>query len=152
MLEPGFVVTSPRGTVVEIIENAPQRFQLKRTLPPGTGRTRSHRHDNGIERFHLLEGAATGSVDGTSRSLRPGDVMEVPVGSAHVHPHTDASTTAVVEHTIEPRPRFVPVFFASWLTWLAEGKVEPLGPAVDQLAARPSPGRGARSRFLLPCP
>jgi hypothetical protein len=50
--------------------------------------------------------------------------MEVPVSSAHVHPHTDASTTAVVEHTIEPRPRFVPVFFASWLTWLGEGKVD----------------------------
>lgn len=124
MLEPGFVVTSPRGTVVEILENTPQRFQLKRTLPPGTGKTPSHRHDNGIERFRLLEGAATGSVDGTSHSLRRGDVMEVPVGNAHVHPHTDASTTAVVEHTIEPRPRFVPVFFASWLTWLGEGKVD----------------------------
>jgi hypothetical protein len=41
-----------------------------------------------------------------------------------VHPHTDAVTTAVVEHTIEPRPRFVSVFFASYLTWLAEGKVD----------------------------
>jgi mannose-6-phosphate isomerase-like protein (cupin superfamily) len=124
MLEAGFVVTSPRGTVVEILENTPQRFQLKRTLPPGTGKTPSHRHDNGIERFRVLEGTATGSVDGTARSLGPGDVMEVPVSSAHVHPHTDASTAAVVEHTIEPRPRFVPVFFASWLTWLGEGKVD----------------------------
>jgi mannose-6-phosphate isomerase-like protein (cupin superfamily) len=104
MLEPGFVVTSPRGTVVEILENTPQRFQLKRALPPGTGKTPSHRHDNGIERFRLLEGAATGSVDGTPRSLRPGNVMEVPVGIAHVHPHTDASTTAVVEHTMGHRP------------------------------------------------
>ena len=77
-----------------------------------------------VDERHLLEGAATGSADGSSRSLRSGDVMEVPVSSAHVHPHTDASTTAVVEHTIEPRPRFVPVFFASWLTWLGEGKVD----------------------------
>jgi hypothetical protein len=62
MLEPGFVVTSPRGTVVEILENTPQRFQLKRTLPPGTGKTPSHRHDNGIERAHHRAAAA----------LRPG--------------------------------------------------------------------------------
>ena len=124
MLEPGFVVTSPRGTVVEILENRPERFQLRRALPPDTGKTPSHRHDNGIERFRLLEGAATGSVDGASRALRPGDVMEVPVSSAHVHPHTDASTTAIVEHTIEPRPRFVSVFFASYLTWLGEGRVD----------------------------
>ena len=96
-------------------------------------------------------------------SLRSGDVMEVPVGSAHVHPHTDASTTAVVEHTIEPRPRFVPVFFASWLTWLGEGKVdrqdEPtLGDVRGRLALRareaPPPARVLRAvrerrRFML---
>jgi mannose-6-phosphate isomerase-like protein (cupin superfamily) len=123
MLEAGFVVTSPRGTVMEILENTPERFRLKRTLPAGTGKTPSHRHDNGIERFRVLDGEATGSVGGTTRTLRLGDVMEVPVSSRHVHPHTGVATTAVVEHTIEPRPRFVSVFFASYLTWLGEGKV-----------------------------
>jgi mannose-6-phosphate isomerase-like protein (cupin superfamily) len=124
MLAPGYIVTSPRGTVMEILENTPDRFRLKRTLPPATGKTPSHRHDNGIERFRVLEGAATGSVGGAVRALRAGDVMEVPMSTAHVHPHTDAVTTAVVEHTIEPRPRFVSVFFASYLTWLGEGKVD----------------------------
>jgi mannose-6-phosphate isomerase-like protein (cupin superfamily) len=124
MLEPGFVVTSPRGTVMEILENTPERVRLKRTLPPGTGKTPSHRHDDGIERFRILDGEATGSVGRTTRTLRPGDVMEVPAGSPHVHPHTGAATTAVVEHTMEPRTPFVPVFFASYLTWLGEGKVD----------------------------
>jgi mannose-6-phosphate isomerase-like protein (cupin superfamily) len=124
MLEPGFTVSSPRGTVVEILENTPERFMLRRVLPPGTGKTPSHRHDNGSERFRVLEGAATGSVGGTSRALGAGHVMEVPLSTAHVHPHTDASSTATVEHTIEPRPRFVPVFFASWLTWLGDGRVD----------------------------
>ena len=45
MLEPGFTVTSPRGTVVEIVENTPERLVLKRILPPGTGGTPLHRHD-----------------------------------------------------------------------------------------------------------
>jgi quercetin dioxygenase-like cupin family protein len=124
MLEPGFTVTSPRGTVVEILENTPERFVLKRILPPDTGKTPSHRHDDGIERFRLIEGEATGSVGGAARRLREGDVMEVPVGTAHVHPHTDGATIATVEHIIEPRPRFVAVFFASWLTWLGEGRVD----------------------------
>ena len=124
MLEPGFTVTSPRGTVVEILENTPERFVMRRVLVPGTGRTASHRHENGIERFRVLEGELTGSVDGQERVLRPGDVMEVPTGSAHVHPHTDGVTTAAVEHTIEPRPRFVSVYFASWTTWLRDGRVD----------------------------
>jgi hypothetical protein len=53
--------------------------------------------------------------------------MEVPAGSAHVRPHTDSSTIATLEQAIEPRSRFVPVFYASWLTWLtwlAEGRVD----------------------------
>jgi anti-sigma factor ChrR (cupin superfamily) len=135
MLEPGFTVTSPRGTVVEILENTPERFVLKRILPPDTGKTPSHRHDNGIERFRLIEGEAMGSVGGTARRLREGDVMEVPVGTAHVHPHTDGATIAAVEHIIEPRPRFVPVFFASWLTWLGDRRDEPML-AVHPVAAQ----------------
>jgi mannose-6-phosphate isomerase-like protein (cupin superfamily) len=103
MLEPGFTVTSPRGTVIEVLENTPERFVLRRRLPPMTGRTPSHRHDDGIERFRLLEGAATGMVGGEERALHPGDVIEVPVSTAHVHPHTHAGQTAVVEHAIEPR-------------------------------------------------
>jgi hypothetical protein len=32
--------------------------------------------------------------------------------------------TAVVEQEIEPRPRFVEVYFASWTRWLQEGRVD----------------------------
>lgn len=124
MLEPGSVVSSPRGTVVEILENRLEHFAIKRTLPPRTGKTASHRHENGIERFRVIEGRATGSVDGQERTLGPGDAMEVPRNTAHVHPHTDDSTTAVIEHVIEPRPEFVAIYFASWLTWLREGRVD----------------------------
>jgi mannose-6-phosphate isomerase-like protein (cupin superfamily) len=118
------VVTSPRGTVVEILQDEPERFALRRTLPPGTGRTAPHRHLNGIERFTVLSGTATGKVGRRHVSLREGDVMDVPVGATHVHPHTSARETAVVEHVIEPRPRFVEVYFASWQEWLAAGRVD----------------------------
>ena len=124
MLEVGERVTSPRGTVVELLENAPERFRLRRTLPPKTGKTVPHRHDNGVERFRIIEGAANGKVGRNKRSLGPGDVMEVPLGSSHVHPHTDGQTTVVLEQEIEPRPRFVEVYFSSWTRWLEEGRVD----------------------------
>ena len=125
MLQRGDIVRSPRGTIVEILDNRPQRFALRRQLPPGTGRTAPHRHrEDAVERFTLIEGAATGSVAGEKRRLRPGDVMEVPRAAAHVHPHTARGETAVVEHVIEPRVRFVEVYFPTWLAWLAEGRVD----------------------------
>jgi mannose-6-phosphate isomerase-like protein (cupin superfamily) len=124
MLEPGTVIHSPRGTVIEIVENTPDRFQLRRELPPATGKTPSHRHTNGVETFRVLDGEATATAAGETRLLRVDDVLEVPVGAAHVHPHTATDAIAVIEHTIEPRPRFVEVYFASWLTWLAEGRVD----------------------------
>ncbi|MDP9347484.1 MAG: cupin domain-containing protein [Actinomycetota bacterium] len=110
-------VRSPRGTVLEVLEDSPERFRLRRRMPPHTGRGAPHRHLDGIERFTVLEGEAKGSVHGRSRRLGPGDVLDVPVGAAHVHPHTGGDT-ALVEHVIEPRPRFVQVYFASWLRWL----------------------------------
>ena len=123
-LGPGTEVTSPRGTRVEILESSPQRFVIRRFMPPGTGQTAAHRHMDGFERFELVEGQATGSVEGTVRHLAAGDVLEVPVGPSHVHPHTAASASATIVHTIEPRPRFVEVYFASWLGWLERGQTD----------------------------
>ena len=50
--------------------------------------------------------------------------MEIPRGASHVHPHTGRGMTAVVEHVVEPRVRFVEVYFPSWLAWLADGRVD----------------------------
>jgi mannose-6-phosphate isomerase-like protein (cupin superfamily) len=124
VVAPGTVVSSPRGTRIEVKESSPERLVLERQLPPGTGKTPEHVHQDGIERFELLGGEATGSVDGRSRLLSAGDVLEVPVGAKHVHPHTSESQTATVIHTIEPRVRFVDVFFASYFEWLREGKTD----------------------------
>ena len=125
MLQVGDTISSPRGTVVEILDNRPERFALRRTLPPSTGRTAPHRHlEDAVERFTLIEGEASGTVAGEKRRLRAGDVMEIPRGASHVHPHTARDMTAVVEHVVEPRVRFVEVYFPTWLAWLADGRVD----------------------------
>jgi mannose-6-phosphate isomerase-like protein (cupin superfamily) len=124
MLEPGRIVRSPRGTVIEIRENSPERFSLRRTLPPSTGKTPAHRHTNGVEIFRVIDGEVTASAAGATRRLTAGDELAVPLGASHVHPHTDSNTIAVIEQTIEPRPRFVEVFFATWLKRLEAGDVD----------------------------
>ena len=125
MLQAGDSFRSPRGTVVEVLAYGADRLAIRRTLVPGTGRTAPHRHlEDASERFTLLEGEATGSIDGQERRLRPGDVMEVPRGAVHVHPHTAKDQTATVEHVIEPCPAFPLVYFPSWLRWLAAGRVD----------------------------
>ena len=125
MLSPGDTFRSPRGTHVEVLDNRPERLAIRRTLPPRTGRTAPHRHlEDAVERFTLIEGEATGKVAGEERHLRAGDVLEIPRAAVHVHPHTGPGQTATVEHVIEPCPPFPAVYFPSWLTWLADGRVD----------------------------
>ncbi|MBJ7329784.1 MAG: cupin domain-containing protein [Solirubrobacteraceae bacterium] len=135
MLEPGQVVRSPRGTVIEVLENTPERFSIRRRFPPGTGAGKSHYHLDSNERFTVVEGEAVGSIEGEERLLRPGDVLEVPPSSPHVHPHP-ISEPAVVEQEMFPRPDFVPIFFASYFTWLEEGRCDRQDePTVGQVMA-----------------
>ena len=103
----------------------PQRLAIRRTLPPGTGRTAPHRHlEDASERFTLLDGTATAKVGKEEHRLAAGDVLEIPRATSHVHPHTGAGETATLEHVIEPCPAFPRVYFPSWLKWLAEGRVD----------------------------
>ena len=49
---------------MEVKENSPDRYVMERHFPPGTGKTPPHIHQDGIERFELIEGQAAGSVGG----------------------------------------------------------------------------------------
>jgi len=138
VLQAGQVITSPRGTRVEILENSPARISFKRTLPAGTGGTHknAHRHNANLERFEVLAGEAEAALDDRKRHLNAGDVLEVPRGSEHINPGTMAGTTATLVQTMEPRTRAVHVYFTSWLHWLAEGQTGPTDePTQLQLAA-----------------
>jgi hypothetical protein len=79
--------TSPRGTVIEILEDSPERFYFRRRMSPLTGKTARHRHEDfGSERFHVVEGRVTAKLDGRTHGLTAGDTC--PLGGTHVHPHT----------------------------------------------------------------
>jgi len=138
MLEPGQIITSPRGTRVEILENTPERISFQRTLPPLTGGTKkkAHRHTVTMETFELLAGQATALIDGREHKLEPGDVLEIPLGCSHANPYTLAGTDATLVHTVTPRTRGVEVYFTSWLNWLEQGEADANDePTLLQIAA-----------------
>jgi len=110
--------------MVELLESSPERLKIRRTLPPKTGKGAPHRHDNWVERFRVVEGNLTAKLGRDRRSLGPGDVMEVPLGTTHVHPHTGAGETAVYEQEIEPRTSYVEAYLLRWAAWLEEGRVD----------------------------
>jgi hypothetical protein len=108
-----------------VLAYGPDRLAIRRTLPPGTGRTAPHRHmEDASERFTLVEGSATAKVGKAERRLSAGDVLEIPRATGHVHPHTGEGETATLEHVIEPCPAFPLLYFPSWLRWLGEGRVD----------------------------
>jgi hypothetical protein len=109
-----------------VLAYSPERLAIRRSLPPGTGRTAPHLHrEQASERFRLLEGEATAKVGKDEIVLRAGDELEIPRATSHVHPHTGPGATAVLEHAIEPCPAFPLVYFPTWLGWLADGRVDP---------------------------
>jgi mannose-6-phosphate isomerase-like protein (cupin superfamily) len=126
MLQTGDIIESPRGTRVEILENSPERISFQRTFPPLTGGTKgkAHRHTATFETFEMVAGDASALVDGRERHLKPGDVLEIQLGSSHANPYTKDGDTATLVHSVAPRTRGVEVYFTSWLHWLEQGEAD----------------------------
>jgi len=138
MLHPGQIFDSPRGTHVVIREKSPERISFERTMPPGTGgdKRSRHRHTESHESFELLDGEATTTIEKQDRKLERGEVVEIPLGSAHSNPRSAEHAAATIVHSVVPCTRAVEVYFASWLHWLQEGKTADNDePTTLQLAA-----------------
>ncbi len=139
MLRPGQVFESAAGeTRVVVRENSPDRISIERTMPQssGGGKQSKHRHTETQESFELLAGAAAATVCDREHKLARGEVLEIPLGVAHVNPHTGGEETATIVQSVMPRTRAVEVYFDSWLYWLGQGKTLDNGePTTMQLVA-----------------
>jgi mannose-6-phosphate isomerase-like protein (cupin superfamily) len=138
MLQAGQVFEDASGTRIVVRENSPERISIERVMPPGTGggKGSKHRHTETHESFVLVEGAATATVGDHEHRLERSEVLDIPLGTAHVNPHTSEDETATIVQTVTPGTRAVEVYFESWLHWLAAGKTLPSGePTTLQLAA-----------------
>jgi quercetin dioxygenase-like cupin family protein len=60
------------------------------------GDLKPHRHDRHDEVAIVLEGSGTFTIEGTSRELKPGDVVTIPRGAVHSFVNKGPGATAVV--------------------------------------------------------
>jgi mannose-6-phosphate isomerase-like protein (cupin superfamily) len=64
-------------------ESGGRLLELESAWAPMDTRPPAHFHPHQHERFEVLEGALTVEMDGRTRAVRAGEVLEVPTGRAH---------------------------------------------------------------------
>lgn len=92
---------------VEVESHTPDALVVQATYLPGGRPPPPHRHPRQDEHFEVLDGLLHAEVDGVAHTLRAGDTLDVPRGTAHrMHPGGDGPakvrwTTAPAGRTLE---------------------------------------------------
>ena len=119
------------GQTIRFLDETDEVLVMETTYEAGGAPAPAHLHPSQDERFEVLSGEVRTAVDGEPRTLREGDVLEVPAGTAHEfggHPHAGGTVRWEVRPPLRTREFFVHLHAA--LNAAAEGK-EPEGPAFD---------------------
>jgi mannose-6-phosphate isomerase-like protein (cupin superfamily) len=111
-------------------ENGGIRWEVEWLVKPHEGKFPSeHYHPTFSERFESLSGAARFRLDGQEYPAQPGDVVNVPTGSRHLHPWSVSNEGLHMRHVIElaqPNLRLLSAaedFFESLFALARDGKV-----------------------------
>jgi mannose-6-phosphate isomerase-like protein (cupin superfamily) len=128
MIETGSTYKSPhssaRATVLESWrDNGGARFRLERAMPPNTGKAGAHYHLDFDQRFEVVAGTATMTVEGEQRKVEAGQSVELPRPTKHADPWNEGPEELSIELTIAPVPRFVEVYVETWAEGLASGRL-----------------------------
>ncbi len=110
MLRAGDVLDlTPIGAVFRIKKTAAETdgrsFQMEWELAPETGGTPVHIHPHALESYEVLQGELDVFIDGTWRTLTPGEKVVVNPGVPHTFRNA-SQATARVYNTHEPPMRF----------------------------------------------
>jgi quercetin dioxygenase-like cupin family protein len=89
MPQPGDRLTSPVGQELLFVEKRPEVLVMETTLPAGGPLPPMHLHPAQEETFTVLEGTVDVVLGDERRTLREGDVLVIPPGTAHAM-HGDA--------------------------------------------------------------
>jgi mannose-6-phosphate isomerase-like protein (cupin superfamily) len=71
------------GESVTVRESTAELLEVEGTWSPSGKPPPNHFHPSQDEHFEVLEGTLRARVDGEQRDLGPGDVIDIPPGSAH---------------------------------------------------------------------
>ena len=139
MIDVGFTTTEPRTqTRFEFIDigRTPDGddFTIECRCPAGSGPwILEHLHLTWDERFEIVSGKGTYTLDGQTRTATAGDIIHMPAGQKHVHPWNEGPTELVYRQTARfptPDPEAVPDVFGAFTTLFGlarEGKVNAKG-------------------------
>ncbi len=108
-------------------------LQSELRVRPGGGVSVAHRHAAITERFEVLEGTLTITLDGEPCELRAGEHVTVAPGVAHIYANTSGAD-AVFRCDVWPAARFEPMVISFFALGM-EGKTDAKGaPSPLQLA------------------
>jgi quercetin dioxygenase-like cupin family protein len=71
------------GQTIRFLEESDELLLMETSYEAGGAPAPAHLHPAQNERFEVLSGAVSAGVDGAKRTLREGDVLEVPAGTPH---------------------------------------------------------------------
>lgn len=71
------------GETVTVVTATPELLELEAEWTASENKPPPHFHPSQDEHFEVTEGALTAEVDGETRTLRPGDTLDVPRGAVH---------------------------------------------------------------------
>ena len=124
VIEAGESFENPRtGTRLQVRESTPERVVFDRRYPPNTGRADPHVHFDLTQSWEVLSGRARAVVDGETRELNQGDLVEIPTRTPHQDVHNPFETEATVRWTVEPVNDFVEAFADCYTHYLTLDKL-----------------------------
>lgn len=93
MLVAGREWTSPDGgSVVRVVELAPERAVIERVLRPGSGKAGAHLHRDWLKSYEAVDGELRIQVGKEEpRLLAVGEAVQVPRGVVHVDPWNESA-------------------------------------------------------------
>jgi mannose-6-phosphate isomerase-like protein (cupin superfamily) len=124
MYEAGESFENPRtGTRIEFREWTPDRTVFDRTYPPDSGRADPHVHYDLFQSWEVLSGRARTVVDGQSRELETGDMVEIEREVPHQDIHNPYDSELRVRWTVTPANDFVEAFADCYTHYLTRDEL-----------------------------
>ncbi len=128
------------GLEVRVLRNDAEVYEMEVRLPPGLSGAQAHVHLDLEQSFTVLEGEGVISVDGSDRTLRAGEALEIARGRKHADIDNLSSEDLVYRDRLSPSPPFVRAYAETVIAMLEdgrladEGELSPLHMAVVQHA------------------
>jgi mannose-6-phosphate isomerase-like protein (cupin superfamily) len=125
VIQAGETFENPRtGTRLSVVESTPQRVVFDRRYPAHSGRADPHVHHDISQGWQVLSGRARVVVDGQTRDVLEGEVVEIATRVPHQDIHNPFDQELSVRWTVEPVNDFVEAFADCYTHYLTRDELD----------------------------